>query len=149
MKTLKFAPILLTFFPLFLTKCKKADLDLSSNTYFGISEIFKSKNCDADCEETANCEGKTVKIRGVLDEYSINTAQHQFYLMDETKEKIRLEVKVEKTASLAVFKKIKDKGGQVLQLEGVLEGFDARTNLNCDRKFFLRLDDAFKIHHRE
>ncbi len=142
---MKFGFILLSILFFLFTGCKKDELDLDSNTYFGIKAILNSENCNADCEETANCEGKMIKVKGFLDENNINASEHQFYLIDEKKDKYILEVKVDETVSSDVFQKLNGQGGQVFLVEGLMEGYDAPTNINCKRQFILRLDDAFMV----
>ena len=44
-----------------------------------------------------------------------------------------------------VFQKLNGQGGQVFLVEGLMEGYDAPTNINCKRQFILRLDDAFMV----
>ena len=80
---------IIMFAAMALFGCKK-DLDLSSPDYYGIKAFLKSKNANAKCGKTASCEGKTVKLKGILDENNINKETSEFWLIDEKKTSIRL-----------------------------------------------------------
>lgn len=127
------------------TGCKKDKLDFDSGTYFGVKEVLKSENCDADCGTVADCEGEMIKVKGKLDESNINNEDHQFYLIDESKSDFQLEVKVDEAVSAAVFQKLTGMGGEVFKVEGEMEGYDGQTNATCKRQFLLRVDSADKV----
>lgn len=128
-----------------IMSCKKDTLDFGSATYFGIKKVLKSENCDADCGETADCEGEMIKVKGKLDESNINVSDNQFYLIDEGDSDFRLEVQVDEMVNDDVFQKINGMGGEVFLAEGEMEGYDAPTNATCKRQFLLRVNDAEKV----
>jgi hypothetical protein len=142
MKT-KILVILFTVFA--LTGCKKKTLDFSSDTYFGIKDFLKSENANTKCGTTASCENKTVKLKGLLDEMNINEDIKQFWLIDEKNSKYTISVDVDSVISKDVFSKIKNKGGQLIKIEGIVNGFDKQTNTSCDRSFKITINDASKV----
>jgi hypothetical protein len=125
--------------------CRKPALDLDSGQYFGIRTVLTSKNCHAACDETADCEGRNIRVRGKLDPRNINASDSQFFLLDEERENFHLEVRIDSAIQSEVFRKLEGKGGAVLRVEGTINGFSAPTNLNCKRRFWLRVRDASKV----
>ena len=138
-------PLIPLFLLLLIIGCGQETLDLSSNTYFGVKEVLTSMNCEANCGETADCEGVTIRVKGRLDDANINAFAHQFYLLDESQEKFTLEVKVDEAVSADVFQKLNDMGGEVFLVKGEMEGYDASTNCRCTRQFLLRVDEASDV----
>jgi len=134
--------ILLTV--LVLSGCKK-DLDLTSNEYFGIKTFLKSENAKTKCGKKAKCEGKTIKLKGILDADNINKETSEFRLIDEKKDKYSIMVSVDTLIKTVVFDKLEGKGGLVFKVEGIVEGFDKNTNFSCDRGFIIKLDDDSKV----
>ena len=126
-------------FLLIVSACKKDTLDFSSNTYFGIEEFYESENCDTECGEAADCEGKLVKLKGTLDENNINEDIHQFWILDSKKEKISIAVVVDTLISTQVFEKIAEWRGKEIKVIGIVVGDDAPTNFTCNRLFSLKL----------
>ena len=96
-----------------LSGCKK-DLDLLSGKFFGIKEFLHSKNCDAKCGETADCEGQVAGLEGLLDESNINEDQNQFYVLDSKDEDEKIEVRVDSAISAEVFQLIRSSGDLLL-----------------------------------
>ena len=125
---------------LIFSACKKDTLDFSSNTYFGIEEFYESANCDTDCGEAADCEGKLVHLKGVLDENNMSEDVHHFSILDSEKEKISIFVDVDTLISAQVFDKIKEWGGKEIKVVGIVVGNDAPTNFTCERLFSLKLN---------
>ena len=124
--------------------CRK-DLDLDSDTFFGVKELLKSKNCEADCGETASCEGKIVKIKGKIDENNINEDVSTFFILDEKDEDYSISVEVEASCKEETFDKIRTKGGHGIKIEAKIQGFDMPVNFSCSRGFVLKLEEADKI----
>ncbi len=135
--------ILLTVLVLF--GCKKDFLDLTSTEYFGIKTFLKSENAKAKCGKKAKCEGKTIKLKGILDVNNINKETSEFWLIDETKDKYSIMVSVDTLIKTEVFDKLEGKGGLVFKVEGIVEGFDKNYNLSCRRGFIIKLDDDSKV----
>lgn len=86
-----------------------------------------------------------IKVKGIFDEWNINVADNQFYLIDEKKDKHRIEVKVLEMANQEVLQKLFGNGGQPIMVEGEIEGFDAPTNPSCNRYFILYVSNAAKV----
>ena len=135
---------IIMFAAMALFGCKK-DLDLSSPDYNGIKAFLKSTNANAKCGKTASCEGKTVKLKGILDENNINKETSEFWLIDEKKDKYSIMVSVDTIIKTEVFDKLEGKGGLVFKVEGIVEGFDQNYNFSCERSFIIKLDDASKV----
>lgn len=130
---------------IFLSSCGKDELDFSNGDYYEVKDVIDSANCDADCGQIADCEGEVVMVRGKLDAGNINASNDQFYLIDANDEDKTMEVKVMEDISEAVFQKLLGNGGEIFKINGELEGFDAPTNLNCQRMFFLKVNDASHV----
>ncbi len=124
--------------------CNK-ELDLSSSTYFGIKEFLKSKNCKTKCNQAADCEGKTAKLKGKIDPDNILEERNVFFLLDENDAKYMIEVEVDSAIVDRVFEKLNGEGGSVFKVEGTVTGVDAPTNYECYRLFVLHLSDAEKL----
>ncbi|NPA68565.1 MAG: hypothetical protein GXO50_08155, partial [Chlorobi bacterium] len=108
-------------------------------------EFLKSDNCDTKCGLQASCEGKTVRLKGIIDEDNINEQNGTFRITDEDDENYYIDIAVDDGISEEIFSKIKDKGGMPVKTEGVAEGFDMPTNFTCKRGFFLKASDASEI----
>ena len=121
-----------------LSGCKK-DLDLLSGKFFGIKEFLHSKNCDAKCGETADCEGQVAGLEGLLDESNINEDQNQFYVLDSKDEDEKIEVRVDSAISSEVFQLIRFRNTNDVQVRGEIGGYDQPMNFSCKRGFFLDL----------
>ncbi len=133
--------IILLIVTVMFSACSKKVLDFSSDKYFGIKELIKSKNCDSDCDEQASCEGEIVKLEGVLDESNVNFDQSQFWLIDSHNQSISIMVDVSQEMKVDIFKKLKGKKNKLIKVKGKIKGFAAHYNFNCDRKFYIILID--------
>ncbi len=127
-----------------LSSCKKK-LDLNSSEHFGVKEFLSSKNCEADCGNVAACEGQTVKLIGVVVEDSKNTNNHSFQIVDENDSEYTIDVIVNTQIEAAVFALVTSLEGKKVKIEGIADGFDMPTNLNCERGISLKLTQVGKI----
>lgn len=121
------------------TSCSKKLLNIEANTY-KVKELLKSENCDTDCGATADCEGKTVHVIGVLDEKNINEKTNQFFIYDSDDD-YQLEVIVNDDINEDVFNLLEGNGDKTFTVSGIITGFDAPTNFSCDRLFTLKLSE--------
>ncbi len=128
-----------------LSSCKKETLDFTSDKYFDVEQFLKSSNCDTDCQKAASCEGKIVKLRGKVNLDNAVKEQGEFWLNDVENEKYQINVKLDPSIVDIVFYKLDDFKDEVVRVEGEIEGFDAPTNVSCDRKFILKIDDEKKV----
>ena len=131
--------IVLLFVIVTVLSCAKDTLFLESSVTFGIKEFLQSENCNTDCGTEASCEGQTVKLKGILDEYNINEAQSEFWLIDEDNDKYTIYYKVDTSITDAVFDKIRDYDGKLIEAKGVISGYDMPTNTSCDRGFYITI----------
>jgi hypothetical protein len=120
------------------TSCRKKTLDLESEVHT-IKELLKSTNCDTDCGAAADCEGKEVQVEGILDENNINADQSQFFMYDQKDNDYQIAITVNTDIKDAVFEKLTNKGGKLIEVRGIITGYDAHTNFSCERKFGIEL----------
>jgi len=131
--------ILLLFF-ITLSSCSKKALIFSEDNVFSVKEILNAKNCDVSCNQIATCEGKVVLVKGVIDQYNINASEKQFFLIEGKRKSIQ--VIVSDSAVRQVFKLLHKTPGAIFRVRGVINGFDAPTNMTCDRLFTIQLNSA-------
>ncbi len=134
--TLILMSILLISFP----ACKK-ELDLDADIYYGIKEFYDSKNCKTDCGEQAPCEGRTVKLEGLIDASSIQADALKFSMKDKDTGRENIEIKVAQEISDKVFDSLIDQGGKTVRVKGLVKGFDMKTNFSCNRGFSILLEE--------
>ena len=135
--------ILFTFLMISLVSisaCHKKTLSLGDNIYT-LQTFLKSENCDAHCYETAQCEGKIVRLKGLLDRANINRFQHQFYLVDNN-HRFSIEVKVADSITDDIFDVLEQNPAGEYIVKAKITGYDAATNFSCRRQFFLSLNDT-------
>ncbi|MBC8343296.1 MAG: hypothetical protein H8E61_04875 [Bacteroidetes bacterium] len=120
------------------SNCKK-ELDLSTNEYYDVSDFLKSKNCQTKCGIQASCEGKKIRLQGIIDEINVMPSQHVFYLKDHAKDKFKMEIKVDSVISEVIFDLIQNQLSGKYRIEGIVEGFDKPTNFTCERGYFMHL----------
>jgi len=123
------------------TSCRKKTLDFETGVYT-VKELLKSANCDVDCGEKADCEGREVHIIALIDENNINEEQSQFSVYDASDEDYNINVTVASEIKDAVFQKLEGNGGKEFEVIATIKGYDAPTNFTCDRTFGLELTDA-------
>jgi hypothetical protein len=123
------------------TSCRKKTLDFESGVYT-VKELLKSANCDAACGTIADCEGREVHIKGLIDEDNINEEQSQFFIYDATNSDYNISVSVALEIKDAVFEKLEGNGGKEFEVTATIKAYDAPTNFTCDRKFGLELSDV-------
>ena len=128
-------------FIVLLSSCSKYLLDLSSDKYYNIKTFLKSENCDADCGTEASCEGKTVKLQGVIDVDNINKESNYFRIVDKNDIDFNIQIDVNQSINLQVFDKVAAFGSKLISVEGVANGFDAPTNYTCERLFNLTVNN--------
>ncbi len=141
---MKLKIFIILFAVIAMSGCKKT-IDLNSDSYFGVQEFVKSKNAKSKCGEKAECEGKTIKLQGILDPNNINRETSAFFLIDQDKEKYTISVAVDSSITTEVFDKLKNKGGSFIKIEGVAEGFDMNYNFSCERGMVIKIDKASKV----
>lgn len=124
----------------FSVSCHLKVLELETETYT-VKELLKSANCDTECGFEADCEGKEVHVKGVIDDHNINEEQKQFFLQDQSNDKYFIEVIVDEDISEAVFNKLNGNGGELFKVSAIISGYDAPTNTNCERHFTLKLTE--------
>ena len=135
--------ILFTFLMISLVSisaCHKKTLSLSDNVY-RLQTFLNSENCDAHCYETAQCEGKIVRLKGLLDRANINRFQHQFYLVD-INHRFSIEVKVADNITDDIFDILEQNPAAEYIVKAKITGYDAATNFSCRRQFFLSLNNT-------
>jgi hypothetical protein len=135
--------IVLTSIILILNGCRS--LDLTTSEYYGVKTFLKSKNAKSNCNEKSDCEGKTVKLKGILDENNINKNTSEFWLFDEENCKFSILISVNPLIKTEVFNKLRNNGGLMYKIEGLAEGFDKNTNFYCERGIFIKLDNISNI----
>ncbi len=124
--------------------CKK-DLDLESGAFFPVKAFLQSKDCAADCGESAACEGLVAGIEGVVDESNVNPDNLQFYVLDAKNDKFRIEVKVDPAIAAEVFEQIRFRLENDIRVRGEIEGYDQPMNFSCQRAFILHLENVEDI----
>jgi hypothetical protein len=135
--------ILFTFLMISLitiTACHKKTLSLGDNVYT-LQTFLNSANCDAHCYETAQCEGKTVRLKGILDRDNINRSHHHFYLVD-VNHRFNMEVKVADNITDDIFDVLEQNPAAEYIIKGKITGYDAATNFSCRHQFFLSLNNT-------
>ena len=138
--------ILFTFLMISLftiTACHKKTLSLSDNVYT-LQTFLKSVNCEANCYETAQCEGKTVRLKGLLDRDNINRSQQQFYLVDVNSQ-YNIEVKVASNITDDIFDILEQNPAAEYIVKGKITGYNAATNISCKRQFTLSLNSTTNL----
>lgn len=125
--------------------CKKESIDLDSNTHHTIKTLLKAANCSAACGKTAACEGKIIHLKGRLDPSNIYAENKQFYLYDSSDKDYQMEIQVWPTIAPEIFSLLEGKGGRTVLVAGILTGYDAATNLQCKRQFYMTLASASEL----
>jgi hypothetical protein len=128
---------------LLFISCREPLSFSSSNTY-NIEEVLTAVNCEADCEEMADCEGIRANIIGTIDEANINAATNNFFMIDRFESQVDLEIRVDTMITAEVFSLISDKGGFNARITGLLQGEDG-TGSNCEREIYMILDDLASL----
>lgn len=128
---------------LFLCSCEEP-LNFNNSQFFDIQDILESVNCRAECEETADCEGQTVKMIGTIDEANISAATMTFFMEDRSESTFDIEIRVDSTAADEVFALVGINGGSDARITAVLQGEDG-TGSNCQREIFMIVDDVTSI----
>ena len=123
--------------------CHKKTLSFSHNVYT-LQTFINSANCDANCYETAQCEGKIVQLKGVLDQDNINRSYHQFYLTDVNR-RYSIEVKVADNITAEIFDILEKKPTAEYIVKGKIMGYDAATNFSCKRQFVVLLNRTMDL----
>ncbi len=143
---MKYTYLLLTLlFVTIFSNCSKELLDLTSDDYYSVKTFLKSKNTDTVCGTEASCEGKTVKLKGIIDIDNINKESRYFRLMDQNDSDFSMQITVTEPISMEVFDNVVSFGSKVIVVEGVIKGFDAHMNISCDRLFTMTISDSSKI----
>jgi hypothetical protein len=119
-------------------------LDFNNSQFYDVEDILTSRNCTADCEETADCENQIVKMIGTIDESNISLMNRNFFMVDRSEAQVDMEVRVDSTAAPEVFALITDKGGFDARITGRLQGEDG-TGSNCARVIYMTIDDESAI----
>lgn len=122
--------------------CKPERLDFGGTAYFGVKQVLRSGNCKATCGEPAECEGSSIRVKGLADSTNLNKADRQFYLIDTGDPRFHLEVKVPAGINEEVFQKLLRSSGAEVRATGIIKGYDAPRNFSCRRQFTLYLTDA-------
>ena len=130
----------LTFF-----SCTKETLDLTNSQFYNVAQVLESSNCNADCEEIADCEGQLVKIVGLLDPSNISAITHSFGLLDQRDERTDIIMIVDTLQSAEVFVKLAGAGDKVVRVTGVLQGTDGTGSSNCKRVISMRISDPDNV----
>ncbi|MEE9439008.1 MAG: hypothetical protein V3V14_08420 [Saprospiraceae bacterium] len=134
--------LLILCFVTIISSCSKDLLDLSSAEHFDLKTFLNSENCDTDCGSEANCEGKIVKLQGIIDESNVNKESNYFRLVDQNDSEYNMQIDVKESINLEVFDKVTEFGSKLITIEGLIKGFDASTNFSCERMFNLTIDDS-------
>jgi hypothetical protein len=121
-----------------LTSCSRPLLNFSTDKYFSIQELLNSKNCTVKCGEIASCEGKIIKLTGIIDEGNIFPETNRFRIYNKNKNKYSLFVSVTKD-QINTFNFIQAHSEKTIKLIGKIKGFDRPMNFNCDKGFKLEL----------
>jgi len=125
--------------------CTKETLDLSNSQFYNIAQILESSNCDANCEEMADCEGQRVKVVGLIDPANINGVTRTFGVIDRRDEKTDMVVVVDSLISSDVFVKLAGNGDKTVRVTGILEGIDGSSSTNCQRVINMRVTEASDV----
>jgi hypothetical protein len=132
---------LLLFTLLALSACRK-ELELDPDTYYGVKELLRSANLQAQCGEPADAEGARVGVRGRTPEDYREPNGYRFFLLDIDNDDCRMEVQLDTVASSAVFAKLAASNGRPVRIRGVLKGYDQPGNLRCKRGHLLLVEQA-------
>jgi hypothetical protein len=139
MKRLIYFPVVIAFV-LMISSCAK-ELDLDSGEYFSVKEFLQSKNAKADCDEKADCEGKNVRLEGLIDGDRVIRETNNFYIKDKDNPNFDIEIRVEESISNPVFDLLEPVGDRGVKVMGIADGYDKPTNYRCERVIFLVLLD--------
>ncbi len=135
--------LLLLAVAIFLTNCTKKVLDFDSDHYYELEQVINSENCDTKCGKMADCEGEEVKIRALIDVFNVDEDRKVFFIKDVSSD-YTMEVKVLDSIADDIFNGfIKNyKENEVIHIQGIINGFDAPTNFECKRLFYINLEKS-------
>lgn len=136
----KFTFLFLVFVALILS-CTKETIEFDLTQYYDVLVVLDSSNCAADCEEEADCEGKEVRVVGIIDGDEISTNNYTFEILDENDMMTPMVIRVDTMASSEIFEKITGNGDKVVRLQGFLEDQDGSGSTNCMREINLFVEN--------
>lgn len=128
-----------------IASCTKETLDLTNSQFYNVAQILESSNCNANCEDMADCEGQLVKVVGLLDPSNINGLTHTFVLLDQRDEKTDMIMLVDTMISPSVFDKLIGQGDKVVRATGVLRGTDGTGSSNCKRIINMQISEVDNV----
>lgn len=120
--------------------CKK-ELDFSADDYYRVRDFLRSRNCDTQCGQVAECEGMVVKLKGRIQAENVERETFSFFLEDEKSSNCHVSVQVDSLIATDVFDDILLAGSGAVKIEGLIEGHDEPGNLSCKRGFSLKLEN--------
>jgi len=125
-----------------MAACKKETIDIHSGACFGISELLNSKNVQVKCGQTADFEGLSLCLAGVLEP---SPESGKFFLLDQDHDSQWITVSLDSTISAAVQQFVQSNEGKTATVRGVLSGFDKPQNFQCVRGFEQHLSSITDI----